>query len=51
MNILEDLDNIRIQIGGAILEIFSGSATVEEAFVAMEKESNELLVRFGDTYK
>ncbi|MDB4224501.1 extracellular solute-binding protein [Granulosicoccus sp.] len=32
-------------------DIFSGSATVEEAFVAMEKESNELLVRFGDTYK
>ena len=32
-------------------DIFSGEASVEEAFVAMEKESNELLVRFSDTYK
>ena len=32
-------------------DIFSGAASVEEAFVAMEKESNELLVRFSDTYK
>ncbi|MFT6303834.1 MAG: sn-glycerol 3-phosphate transport system substrate-binding protein [Granulosicoccus sp.] len=31
--------------------IFSGDSSVEEAFVAMEKESNELLVRFSDTYK
>jgi sn-glycerol 3-phosphate transport system substrate-binding protein len=31
--------------------IFSGASSVEEAFVAMEKESNELLVRFSDTYK
>lgn len=32
-------------------DIFSGSASVEDAFSAMEKESNELLVRFNDTYK
>lgn len=32
-------------------DIFSGSASVEDAFVAIEKESNELLVRFSDTYK
>ena len=32
-------------------DIFSGTATVDEAFTAMEKESNELLVRFNDTYK
>ncbi|MFT4728080.1 MAG: sn-glycerol 3-phosphate transport system substrate-binding protein [Granulosicoccus sp.] len=31
--------------------IFSGDSSVEEAFVAMEKESNDLLVRFSDTYK
>ena len=29
--------------------IFSGSSTVEEAFVAMEKESNALLARFNDS--
>ncbi|MBX2839269.1 MAG: extracellular solute-binding protein [Gammaproteobacteria bacterium] len=32
-------------------DIFSGSASVDEAFAAMEKESNELLKRFSDTYK
>ena len=32
-------------------DIFSGSASVDDAFAAMEKESNELLVRFSDTYK
>lgn len=32
-------------------DIFSGSASVDEAFAAMEKESNALLVRFNDTYK
>ncbi len=31
--------------------IFSGSASVDDAFAAMEKESNALLVRFNDTYK
>jgi sn-glycerol 3-phosphate transport system substrate-binding protein len=31
-------------------DIFSGKATVAEAFAAIEKESNELLVRFHDTY-
>lgn len=32
-------------------DIFSGSASVDDAFAAMEKESNALLVRFNDTYK
>lgn len=32
-------------------DIFSGAASVDDAFAAMEKESNELLVRFHDTYK
>ncbi|MFK8075665.1 MAG: extracellular solute-binding protein [Granulosicoccus sp.] len=32
-------------------DIFSGAASVEDAFVAMEKESNELLERFSATYK
>jgi len=32
-------------------DIFSGSASVDEAFADMEKESNALLVRFNDTYK
>ncbi len=32
-------------------DIFSGDASVDEAFAAMEKESNALLVRFSDTYK
>ncbi len=32
-------------------DIFSGDATVDEAFAAMEKESNALLERFNDTYK
>lgn len=32
-------------------DIFSGSASVEDAFAAMEKESNALLLRFNDTYK
>ena len=31
--------------------IFSGSASVDDAFAAIEKESNALLVRFNDTYK
>ncbi|MFK8036525.1 MAG: extracellular solute-binding protein [Hyphomicrobiales bacterium] len=31
--------------------IFSGNATVDEAFAAMEEESNELLERFSATYK
>jgi len=31
--------------------IFSGASTVPDAFAAMEKESNALLVRFHDTYK
>lgn len=31
--------------------IFSGKATVDEAFKAIEEESNALLVRFHDTYK
>jgi sn-glycerol 3-phosphate transport system substrate-binding protein len=30
--------------------IFSGDATVDEAFAAMEEESNELLERFNATY-
>jgi len=32
-------------------DIFSGSASVDDAFAAMEKESNALLKRFSDTYK
>ena len=32
-------------------DIFSGDASVDEAFAAMEKESNALLLRFSDTYK
>ncbi len=32
-------------------DIFSGKASVEDAFAAMEEESNALLVRFNDTYK
>ena len=32
-------------------DIFSGDATVEEAFADMESESNDLLKRFSDTYK
>ena len=32
-------------------DIFSGKATVDEAFAAMESESNDLLERFNDTYK
>lgn len=32
-------------------DIFSGAASVEDAFVAMEKESNDLLERFSATYK
>jgi len=31
--------------------IFSGDATVDEAFAAMEEESNDLLQRFNDIYK
>lgn len=31
--------------------IFSGESTVDEAFAAMEEESNALLKRFSDTYK
>lgn len=31
--------------------IFSGKASVEDAFKAMETEANALLVRFNDTYK
>ncbi len=31
--------------------IFSGKATVEEAFASIETESNALLKRFADTYK
>ncbi len=31
--------------------IFSGNATVDEAFAAIEKDSNVLLQRFADTYK
>ena len=32
-------------------DIFSGSASVDDAFAAMETESNALLKRFNDTYK
>lgn len=32
-------------------DIFSGDASVDDAFAAMEKESNALLLRFSDTYK
>jgi len=32
-------------------DIFSGAASVDEAFAAMESESNDLLKRFSDTYK
>ncbi len=32
-------------------DIFSGSASVDDAFAAMETESNALLKRFSDTYK
>lgn len=32
-------------------DIFSGAASVDDAFAAMEKESNALLERFNDTYK
>ncbi len=32
-------------------DIFSGSASVDDAFASMEKESNALLKRFNDTYK
>jgi len=32
-------------------DIFSGTASVEDAFSAMETESNALLKRFNDTYK
>ncbi len=32
-------------------KIFAGDSSVEEAFEAIEEESNELLVRFHDTYK
>jgi len=32
-------------------DIFSGKASVEDAFAAMETESNALLKRFSDTYK
>ena len=32
-------------------DIFSGDASVEDAFAAMEEESNALLKRFSDTYK
>lgn len=32
-------------------DIFSGSASVDDAFAAMEDESNALLKRFNDTYK
>ena len=31
-------------------KIFAGDLSVEDAFAAIEKESNELLVRFHDTY-
>lgn len=31
-------------------KIFAGDSTVEEAFAAIEKESNDLLKRFHDTY-
>lgn len=31
--------------------IFSGKSTVDEAFAAIEKDSNALLKRFADTYK
>lgn len=32
-------------------DIFSGAASVDDAFAAMESESNDLLKRFADTYK
>lgn len=32
-------------------DIFSGAASVDDAFAAMESESNDLLKRFSDTYK
>ncbi len=32
-------------------DIFSGDASVDDAFAAMESESNALLKRFSDTYK
>ncbi len=32
-------------------DIFSGAASVDDAFAAMETESNALLKRFSDTYK
>jgi sn-glycerol 3-phosphate transport system substrate-binding protein len=31
--------------------IFSGTTSIDDAFAAIEKDSNALLERFADTYK